>query len=476
MIYFIQANLYLILLTICYRIIFRKLKHFRFGRPFLLLGIVLSLLLPLIEVQQIRSSIGSSMSYTHVQDVINLNATNSIQTSFNIYTIIGWVYCLGVFFFLSKLLYSLASIYLLRYNSIRKENYYELANSSAAFSFFKWIFIGSEVPHDNRKILYQHEEIHSKSYHSIDLVFFHLIQVLFWFNPIVYTLRRYITELHEFEADQKSAENKSLYIELIINHQFKTHNLQIIHQFNSYFLKNRIMRIKENQKTKIQLKSVIVTIFLFAALFTFNQNLNSQNQFKAGNKIESSNSTYVSSVLSKISDISIASGSAVFLAEEKHYKNAPDDLPSYQGGYEELSKFIKKHLKYNTKVKENEIEGMVYIEFIVEKDGSIKNPRIAKGINKELNKNALRIIKQMPKWIPAKKDNIGVAAKVLLPIRYSIDGKIHKDENKQVRHKDAERYEDELPREHSEEYLKSEERREFEKYLKNKGYKKIEKK
>lgn len=94
-----------------------------------------------------------------------------------------------------------------------------------------------------------------------------------------------------------------------------------------------------------------------------------------------------------------------------------DETPSFPGGEEALSKYIKEHTVYPESAKENGVEGVVIVEFIVVTDGSLKDIKVIKLIDPDLESEALRVVKGMPAWIPAEKNGTPVEApsKVNIP-------------------------------------------------------------
>ena len=93
-------------------------------------------------------------------------------------------------------------------------------------------------------------------------------------------------------------------------------------------------------------------------------------------------------------------------------------MPEFKGGTEALMKYMGSHIKYPKEAKKNNIEGKVYIAFLVDSKGNIKELKIVKSAHKLLDTEALRVIKAMPKWTPGKKDGKNVTAKVTLPIAF----------------------------------------------------------
>lgn len=92
--------------------------------------------------------------------------------------------------------------------------------------------------------------------------------------------------------------------------------------------------------------------------------------------------------------------------------------PEYPGGVEALYKFIQQNLKYPQLAKENNITGRVFVQFVVEKDGSVSNVKAARDIGGGCGAEAVRVIKSMPKWTPGKQRGKAVRAAYTLPVNF----------------------------------------------------------
>lgn len=95
--------------------------------------------------------------------------------------------------------------------------------------------------------------------------------------------------------------------------------------------------------------------------------------------------------------------------------------PTFAGGVSELYKFLSKTLKYPTQAQRSNIEGRVYLSFIVEKDGSITDVQVAKSVGFGLDEEAMRAVKLMPKWIAGKQNGRAVRVKFTLPVTFKLD-------------------------------------------------------
>ncbi len=98
-----------------------------------------------------------------------------------------------------------------------------------------------------------------------------------------------------------------------------------------------------------------------------------------------------------------------------------EQQPSYVGGVDAMFEFIKANLIYPAKARELSIEGVVFARFIVEKDGSLSNIKILRGIGGGCDEEAFRVIKLMPNWNPGKQKGNAVRVEFSLPIKFKLD-------------------------------------------------------
>lgn len=98
-----------------------------------------------------------------------------------------------------------------------------------------------------------------------------------------------------------------------------------------------------------------------------------------------------------------------------------DQMPRYTYGEEGLSKFIAHNMRYPVQAKQDGIEGRILCSFIVGSDGSISNIEVVDGIDPALDKEAIRVLGIMPKWVPGENGGEKVNVKCLLPIDFTID-------------------------------------------------------
>lgn len=104
---------------------------------------------------------------------------------------------------------------------------------------------------------------------------------------------------------------------------------------------------------------------------------------------------------------------------EKIYSNV-EKMPEYPGGMKYFKRYIDRNLKYPEEAKKNKIEGVVVMQFVVEKNGDITSPRVVRRLEASLDSVAMNLIKGMPRWNPASDHGVKVRCKYSVPIAFKI--------------------------------------------------------
>ncbi len=281
--YIFQVVLFQLLFLVVYQLWLRKETFFNYNRWYLLGVSALALVLPFIKIQifnrvipqQIMAQLpaifigGNPINNTNVFETsIFIENTN---TSFEINYFLFWVIgmCMATLYFSFKLY----KLYQLQQNStkLKQEGYVlvQLQNSTDAFSFFKHIFLGNQLNQNQQNDILKHEKTHVKQWHSADLLWFELLRIVFWFNPLVYVFQKQITEVHEFIADKTVAKNKTQYYKNLLSQTFGVQQLSIINQFySSSLIKKRIIMLsKQQSKSKKLVKYLSIIPLVIGMLF-----------------------------------------------------------------------------------------------------------------------------------------------------------------------------------------------------------------
>ncbi len=109
--------------------------------------------------------------------------------------------------------------------------------------------------------------------------------------------------------------------------------------------------------------------------------------------------------------------------EEEESDDAPvffivEDMPEFPGGDLALRKFIVESVKYPSIASENGIQGRVYVQFVVGTDGKVSQVKVARGVDPNLDKEAVRVVQSMPKWKPGKQRGKSVKVSYTVPINF----------------------------------------------------------
>ncbi|MBQ4393410.1 MAG: energy transducer TonB [Prevotella sp.] len=106
--------------------------------------------------------------------------------------------------------------------------------------------------------------------------------------------------------------------------------------------------------------------------------------------------------------------------EETKVFDVVEQMPSFKGGDAALMEWLSKNIKYPVIAEENSIQGRVVATFVVERDGSITDVKIVKSVDPSLDKEAVRVLKSMPKWIPGKQNGQAVRVKYTVPVTFRL--------------------------------------------------------
>jgi protein TonB len=97
-----------------------------------------------------------------------------------------------------------------------------------------------------------------------------------------------------------------------------------------------------------------------------------------------------------------------------------EQMPEFPGGMDKLMEYLSKNIKYPSIAQENNIQGRVIVEFVVNKDGSIVEPKVMRSVDTSLDNEAMRVIKSMPKWNPGKQRGKAVRVKFTVPVLFRL--------------------------------------------------------
>lgn len=106
--------------------------------------------------------------------------------------------------------------------------------------------------------------------------------------------------------------------------------------------------------------------------------------------------------------------------EENKVFDIVEQEPMFPGGQTALMKYLSEHTKYPVVAQENGVQGRITVQFVVEKDGSISDVHVLRGVDPSLDKEAVRVVKSMPRWTPGKQNGINVRVNYRVPVLFRL--------------------------------------------------------
>ena len=137
-------------------------------------------------------------------------------------------------------------------------------------------------------------------------------------------------------------------------------------------------------------------------------------KFKASPKKEEVDTAYTEVMKGAVDVIPVGQ------VPEEIFGDVVEQMPSFPGGQGALMSWLGSNIKYPVVAEENGVQGRVVCTFVVERDGSITDVKVVRGVDPSLDKEAVRVLKAMPKWIPGKQNGSAVRVKYTVPVTFKL--------------------------------------------------------
>ena len=289
----------------------------------------------------------------------------------------------------------------------RKASLILLDDDTAPYSFFNQIVVGTHGLNDNElRCILAHESYHVSHNHTYDLLAAWLLCCGAWFNPFAWLIMREIRTVHEFQADAASigACGREDYLHLLYRQATGTGYGHITNNFKSINLKKRIVMMNKT-KTRFGAWKVLAALPVVALLTM------------VGCKPATEKAVDQEEIPFEYSG---EDKSAPMDADTDQVFQVVEVNPEFPGGIEALIKYLSENIKYPEQAKKDKTQGKVYISFVVEKDGSVADAKVLRGIGGGCDEEALRVVNAMPKWTPGKQRNTPVRVQFNLPVAFKL--------------------------------------------------------
>lgn len=432
--YFLKVNLALAILYICYRLLFRNDTFFRLRRAVLLSVYLIAFLYPLLDISiwlSTRESVTEIVNYYStilpLKTVVAADDT-PLSTEADWLTIAEsymlLIYLAGITLLFLRCIIELFIVIRLRLRSpkqlINGTTIYVLPSQEEPYSFFGWIFASPEshTPPALEEILV-HEKTHVRQLHSIDVVLGEIVCILCWINPFAWLLKKEISSNHEYLADEQvmlAGYNKKEYQYHLIGLEHPEMAIaKLYNNFSVLPLKKRITMLNKKRTGRVGKVKYLTLLPLAAGLLLL-------NNIDAMARIVSRQTTVpVPAEKTMIAPapeaVSVEVATPLPPDDDKVYE-VVDVMPEFPGGETELLKYMARNVKYPAESIKNKEEGSLSLSFIINKDGSLSDIKVVKSLTPLLDAEAVRVVKNMPKWTPGKLKGKVVRVAYTTPITY----------------------------------------------------------
>lgn len=275
--YIIKILIFQTFFLAIYDLLLKRETFFHWNRTYLILTSLIAYIIPLVKFKKAQEIIPQKY-IVRLPEVI-LSPTTTIERTFDwsslLFTVFQNIFYIGILIATSLFIIKLYKILQLVFTN-EKENKgnYTLVflENNTAFSFFKYIFLRKSITQQNKNQIIEHEFVHVQQKHTIDLLFFELQRIVFWFNPFSYIYQHRISELHEFIADAKAIKktDKISYFKNLLAETFVVQHISFINPFFKHSLiKKRIIMIHKNHSRSLFKLKYLLLFPLLASMLIY---------------------------------------------------------------------------------------------------------------------------------------------------------------------------------------------------------------
>lgn len=444
----LQILVFQLLFLAVYDLFLKRETFFNLNRAYLLLTPILSVVLPFVSFGFLQQNIPQEYVVQLPAVILGNTASEAGSNATFWLSTLNSLWIIGIsaasFIFSLKLL----KIVKLRISGTREDikgtTLILLPETDLAFSFFNTIYIGEAVSEENKASIIAHEKVHIQQKHSLDLLYFELLRIVFWFNPLVYMFQNRMATLHEYIADSEIIRNKDKkqYYQNLLSEVFQTEQISFVNTFfKQSLIKKRIIMLQKSKSRKgAQIKYLLLLPIIFSMLFytacSDNPKVDTDQQSEA-------------EILNKIKEQEEAKIEEYRINQEKEniivqidtimggdpVTDVPysviDQVPTYpgcSGDNETMRKCMSSKIaesinsNFNTSIANDlNLSGRqrIAVQFKIDKTGNVTDVR-ARAKHPELEAEAMRVVNLLPQMKPGEQKGEKVGVLYSLPIVFNV--------------------------------------------------------
>ncbi|MEM5539180.1 M56 family metallopeptidase [Olleya sp. AS48] len=277
----LKSSVCLLALLLFYKVALEPLSIHKFKRVYLLVAVAVAAIIPFITfVKYVDHTFDNSSFIFDTSATIPLDTNFKIVEETNYLSIILWsIYALGVGLFFIRFCANLFKIVskIRKHTKVKSQSFINvlMEHLEIPHTFFNYIFLNKNK-FENKQIpaeVLLHEQTHAKQKHSLDIIIIELLQVVFWFNPLVYWLKKEVKLNHEFLADQhviNQGINTKTYQTILLQFSSNQQELALANAINYSSIKKRFTLMNTQTPTKTKwIRSLLLLPLLALLLYSF---------------------------------------------------------------------------------------------------------------------------------------------------------------------------------------------------------------
>ena len=379
-------------LAALYSLIIERKVDFLFARLFLIFSVLLSAVIPMINIPVWEAALVPQLTEVTVGEVSTEVVKGTVTSfDFNFVALIWAVYGVGVALCMGSIVLQMVNILNIRrvgqMTTFDGVNIVRSQQNIASFSLFKTIYIGNNTADTDLPTIVAHERSHIAHKHSVERVVMEIFKALLWWNPFVWIASRRLVEAHEFEADNDvigSGCDANLYVATLLKHLFG-YSPEIANGLHNSLTKKRLKMILKGNSGRYALLRKVAVIPVLGVLFAL---------FSLTTKEAVAQDVQQSKVEVEVTEIN---------------------------DYQDFYRWVVMNVQYPSAAREQSLSGSVIASLTIDTDGNVKDVKIVKSDNELFSKEVRRVLAKAPAWRPFVKDGKRVEVKYMLPVNFVLD-------------------------------------------------------
>lgn len=276
--YLLKSSAVILIFFLLYKLLLHRETFFQTNRAYLIIGLLAAITLPFVVIPiyiEYTPVVIDNLTPVTIDAQTQKNSTSYVDINLIIYTVYG----IGLLFFTGKLFIEFTSLKFLfnKHDSYKSGRYtlIETPENIQPFSFFYWILYNpSKYSKDELTDILNHEKIHAKELHSIDIILMQILCTVFWFNPFIWLYKKEVQQNLEFIADNKAqdfSKSEKNYQLVLLKSSVPKHKFLITNNFYNSQIKKRIIMLHKSKSNRLNAwKYSLILPILALFLFSFN--------------------------------------------------------------------------------------------------------------------------------------------------------------------------------------------------------------